>query len=117
MRRNLGLTGHTAPFSLKFCPRVFDSFEFSVPTMGGRSVVSITTGEGVLASGFGTSLEWRSSSWCDGGSCVEAAVQNNAVLLRGSTDPGGSILVFTHAAWRDLTARIKQIPSSASRLP
>jgi Domain of unknown function (DUF397) len=31
-------------------------------------------------------------------------------LLRNSADPDGSILAFTHAAWRALTARIKQMP-------
>jgi hypothetical protein len=42
---------------------------------------------------------------------VEAAAQDDAILLRGSVDPDGPVLVFTHAAWRDLTARIKQKPS------
>jgi hypothetical protein len=37
-------------------------------------------------------------------------VQDDVVLLRGSGDPDGPILAFTHAAWRDLTARIKHTP-------
>jgi hypothetical protein len=64
-----------------------------------------------LASGFGNSAEWRSSSRCEGGACVEAAAQDDAILLRSSTDRDGSILAFTHAAWRDMTARIKEMPS------
>jgi hypothetical protein len=64
-----------------------------------------------LASGFGNSAKWRSSSRCEGGGCIEAAAQDDAILLRSSTDPDGSILVFTHAAWQDLTARIKEMPS------
>jgi hypothetical protein len=40
---------------------------------------------------------------------VEAAVRGDAILLRRSVDPDDPVLTFTHAAWRDLTARIKQI--------
>jgi len=29
-------------------------------------------------------------------------------VLRSSADPDGSILAITHAAWQDLTARIKE---------
>jgi hypothetical protein len=62
-----------------------------------------------LASGFDNSAEWRSSSRCEGGACIEAAAQDDAVLLRESADPGGTVLAFTHPVWRDLTARIKQM--------
>ena len=70
-------------------------------------------GEGVLASGFGNRAEWRSSSRCEGGACIEAAAQDGAVLLRNSADPDGVILPFTLAAWGDLTARVKQMSLSA----
>ncbi|MGH3297370.1 MAG: DUF397 domain-containing protein [Trebonia sp.] len=63
-----------------------------------------------MASGFDTGSEWRRSSWCDSGACVEAAAQDEAILLRGSIDPDGPVLVMPHAAWRDLTARIKEMP-------
>lgn len=63
-----------------------------------------------MTSGFDNNTEWRSSSKCEGGACIFAAVQDDAVLLRSSADPDGPILAFTHAAWRDLTARIKQMP-------
>jgi hypothetical protein len=41
---------------------------------------------------------------------VEAAAQDDAILLRRSVDLDGPVLAFTTAAWRDLTARIKQTP-------
>ena len=79
-------------------------------TMNGDwSVVPVTPWEGVLASGFGKSSEWRSSSRCEGGACIEAAGRDGAVFLRESADPDGTVLTFTPAAWRDLTARIKQM--------
>ncbi|HET6185919.1 MAG TPA: DUF397 domain-containing protein [Trebonia sp.] len=68
-----------------------------------------------MASGFGTGSAWRRSSWCEGGACVEAAAQDGAIVLRRSVDPEGPVLVFTNAAWRDLTARIKQASPRGSR--
>jgi hypothetical protein len=83
-----------------------------MPTISGdQPAVPVTAlREGVLASNFGNSAEWRRSSRCEGGACIEAAAQDDAVLLRSSDDPDGSILAFAHATWRDLTARIKQMP-------
>jgi Domain of unknown function (DUF397) len=51
---------------------------------------------------------WRISSWCDGGACIEIAIQDHAVLLRSSADPDGPVLAFGPAAWRELIAGIKQ---------
>lgn len=65
-------------------------------------------GEGVLASDFGNSTEWRKSSRCEGGACVEAAARDDVVLLRRSVDLDGPTLAFTHAAWQHLICRIKQ---------
>lgn len=61
-----------------------------------------------MASGLGKDSEWRTSSWCEGGACVEAAAQDDAILLRSSVDPDGPVLAFTQAAWRDLIAGIRQ---------
>lgn len=63
--------------------------------------------EDILASGLGESLEWRRSSRCNGGACVEATVQNDAILVRNSSDPDGPILAFSLASWRDSIAGIK----------
>lgn len=83
--------------------------EFGMPTMNsGRTEVSVTGWEGILASGLDNVLKWRKSSRCDGGACIEIAVHGDAILLRSSVDPGGLTLAFTPAAWRDLIASIKQ---------
>ena len=58
--------------------------------------------------GLGNVSKWRKSSRCDGGACIEIAVQGDAILLRSSDGPGGPILAFTPAAWRDLIAGLKQ---------
>lgn len=55
--------------------------------------------------------QWRKSSHSggQGGECVEVAavVPVCAVALRDSKDPDGPKLVLGAAAWRALTARIK----------
>jgi hypothetical protein len=61
-----------------------------------------------LASGLDNVLKWRKSSWCDGGACIEIAIQGHAILLRSSADPDGPVLAFTPTAWRDLIAGLKQ---------
>lgn len=44
---------------------------------------------------------WRKSSISDanGGACVEVAFLRDAVALRDSKNPGGSVLIFTPAEW------------------
>ena len=55
-------------------------------------------------------MDWRTSSWCNGGSCVEvASVDGVAVLVRDSTSPGGAVLALTPDAWRDLTERVRDL--------
>lgn len=52
-------------------------------------------------------MDWRVSSWCDGGACVEvAAVEDLAVLVRDSTVPG-TVLALTPQAWAALVCRVK----------
>jgi hypothetical protein len=61
-----------------------------------------------LASGLDNVLKWRKSTRCNGGACIEIAIQDDAILLRSSADPDGPVLAFTSAAWRDLIAGLKQ---------
>jgi hypothetical protein len=61
-----------------------------------------------LAAGLDNVLKWRKSSRCEGGACIEIAIQGHAILLRNSVDPDGPVLAFTPAAWRDLIASVKQ---------
>jgi predicted secreted Zn-dependent protease len=53
-------------------------------------------------------LEWRRSSRCNGGACVEVAAGPDLVYVRNSADPKGSMLVLSRARWADLIARVKE---------
>jgi hypothetical protein len=47
--------------------------------------------------------DWRKSTYSDasGGSCVELASDDAAVLVRDTTDRNGGTLNFSVAAWRE----------------
>lgn len=47
---------------------------------------------------IGHMRRWRSA--CESGECVEVCFEGDEVLVRGSRDPDGPILTFTHAQWR-----------------
>jgi len=52
-----------------------------------------------------TAPAWRKSRYSvGGGACAEVAP---GVLVRDSTDPHGTVLTVTAAAWREFTARVK----------
>jgi hypothetical protein len=53
-------------------------------------------------------LEWRRSSACDAGSCVEIAVRQEEVLMRDSLDTQGPNLVFAPVAWCEFLARVRR---------
>ncbi|WP_203925655.1 DUF397 domain-containing protein [Virgisporangium ochraceum] len=53
--------------------------------------------------------EWRRSSRCESGSCVEAALDGKgAVLVRDSKTPEGPVLRFTAASWSTFTDAIRK---------
>jgi len=53
--------------------------------------------------------DWRKSSRSlQQGACVEAAAGADAVLVRDTTDRGGTMLVFPAAAWAAFTAKTAQ---------
>lgn len=57
-------------------------------------------------------LRWRCSSFCNGGDCVEVAVQADAVAIRNSAD-AGNLLTVSAAGWRVFVRDCKEglIPS------
>jgi hypothetical protein len=57
--------------------------------------------EGVLDSSLADGLEWRRSSRCNGGNCVEVSVQGDVIMVRSSADPQGSTLAVSRDTWRD----------------
>lgn len=52
-------------------------------------------------------LEWRSSSNCDGGTCVEVAALDVAVLIRDSAEPDKIPLAISHDVWRDFVSAVR----------
>jgi hypothetical protein len=51
---------------------------------------------------------WRTSGYCDGGSCVEVA-QNplGLVAVRDNARLNGPVLLFTRAGWSEFTSHAK----------
>jgi hypothetical protein len=52
-------------------------------------------------------LSWRKSSRCDSGTCIEVALTESGVRLRGSEDPGRA-LHFSRAEWAEFVAALKR---------
>jgi hypothetical protein len=50
---------------------------------------------------------WKSTRSAGNGACVEVAVSGEAVGLRDSKDPTGSVLVFDQATWRVFLSDVK----------
>jgi len=44
-------------------------------------------------------LVWQRSTRCSAGACVEVAAGADAVLVRDSKDPDGTVLAFTRLNW------------------
>jgi hypothetical protein len=51
---------------------------------------------------------WRRSSYCEGGACVEVAVDRDDVMIRNSEDPDGARLVVARSRWSALLADLKK---------
>jgi len=51
--------------------------------------------------------EWRRSSRCDGGQCIEVALLDNQIAMRDSTDPAGPILDFDAQTWRAFVVSLR----------
>jgi Domain of unknown function (DUF397) len=53
--------------------------------------------------------DWRKSSYSDGngGACIETATGTGAVLIRDTTQRGGTTLSIPAGAWQLFTASLK----------
>lgn len=51
--------------------------------------------------------EWRTSSRCTGGECVEVAFAGGGVALRDSKNREQGILLYSADAWRAFVADVK----------
>jgi len=61
-----------------------------------------------MANGNCEEIAFRRSAHCNGGTCVEVAV-DAAVAVRDSKDPDGPVLAFTRAEWAEFTGRISAV--------
>jgi hypothetical protein len=54
-------------------------------------------------------MDWRKSTYSEGngGSCVETANSNGAVLVRDTTNRNGGTLSFTAAAWQEFVTQLR----------
>jgi len=50
------------------------------------------------------SIQWRRSSRCDSGSCVEVAHIDCAIAIRDSKDADGPVLTFSPQEWAAFVA-------------
>ena len=50
---------------------------------------------------------WHKKARSNSGSCVEVAFIDGRVVLRNSTDPGGSMLVFTPFEWEAFVGGVR----------
>ncbi len=55
-----------------------------------------------------TNLTWRTARRCDGGTCVQVAVDKGMVLIRDSKNPNGSVLVYSRADWANFVGAVKK---------
>lgn len=59
------------------------------------------------SSGNGACVEWRKSSRCDSGSCIEVGLDTELVQVRDSKDPEGPVLTFNSGSWVEFVAGVK----------
>ena len=60
-----------------------------------------------MAAGGPDAPNWRHSSFCNGGTCVEIAVQGDLVAVRVSGSPDGHVLTFPASSWQRFVADIE----------
>lgn len=55
----------------------------------------------------GASFNWYRASFCQTGECVEIAAHEDAVIMRSSTQPGGSYIYFSPKEFGSFLAAAK----------
>ncbi|WP_219471481.1 DUF397 domain-containing protein [Nonomuraea rhizosphaerae] len=55
-----------------------------------------------------TDIQWRTSSRCNNGNCVEVArISDNTIGVRDNKVQNGPVLTFTIAEWRKFVNRLQ----------
>jgi predicted secreted Zn-dependent protease len=52
-------------------------------------------------------LTWHTALSCDGGACVQVAVDDRSVLIGSTRQPGGPVLEYTPEEWHHFVGGIK----------
>ena len=52
-------------------------------------------------------LEWRRSSRCDGGACIEVGKLDAMIIIRDTGEPGHTPLVVSQNVWQVFVSRIQ----------
>jgi hypothetical protein len=53
-------------------------------------------------------VQWRRSSWCNGGHCVEVAAEHGKVWVRNSAEPAGPVLDVSRGSWQVFLADVRE---------
>jgi hypothetical protein len=53
------------------------------------------------------SIQWRKSSRCETGTCVEMAHIDGTVAIRDSKDSAGAVLIFSPEEWTAFVAGVR----------
>jgi hypothetical protein len=61
-----------------------------------------------MTEGLEGKLVWHRSRACEGGQCAEVAATDDAVMIRNSVNPGGSLVTLSHAQWQRFLAAVKE---------
>jgi hypothetical protein len=59
-----------------------------------------------MPDGSSGELVWHRGR-CDSGACVEVATTGDAVLVRNSADPGGTLVALSRDEWQGFLAEVK----------
>ncbi|GIH74693.1 DUF397 domain-containing protein [Planobispora longispora] len=54
------------------------------------------------------SLEWHTSSHCNGGNCVQVAFTGDLIAVRDSKAPDNGTLTYSHSEWATFIWAVKQ---------
>ncbi len=53
------------------------------------------------------SIQWRRSSRCESGSCVEVAHIDGTIAIRDSKNAAGAVLIFSPEEWTAFVASVR----------
>jgi hypothetical protein len=74
--------------------------------LGGRRVPRSLGGD--LSPNLPDGVQWRRSSRCNGGSCVEVYAEDVRVRVRSSAEPAGAVLEVSRDTWQEFLAEVKE---------